>query len=228
MSTPTKLIREFHPTVKVIDANQGVVDYVASDETLDSYQEIVSAAGWRFDLFRKNAPFVDSHDYSSITKLLGQVTDFRVEKRQLVERVQYSLEPNTLALWAFKMVRDGFLRAVSVGFVPLRMASKWDGDSSGFSSAIAELGLDAVTAGKLRVVYLEQQQIELSQCVLGANPNALAKAYKAGTLTEEDIDHLSQQIAKTKTVPSAADPADVEATHRRARLALLAEIQSKI
>lgn len=213
---------------RVLDDKAGTVEFVASDETLDCYQEIVRVGGWRFTHFQKNAPFVDSHDYSSITKLLGQVVDWRVEANQLIETVRYSREPGTLAEWAYKMVRDGFLKAVSVGFVPVRMASKWDPTPADFVSAIADMGLDAETAAKLRVVYLEQEQLELSQCVIGANPNALAKAYKGGTLTEEDIDKISEMIAKTKTAPSAEDSVAADRASPRTKAAILLAIQSNL
>jgi hypothetical protein len=219
------LRRALNVTAKVISEQDGTVEFVASDETLDCYREIVRVNGWRFTHFAKNAPFVDSHDYSSITKLLGQVTDWRIEKGQLVEVVKYSREPGTLAEWAFKMVRDGFLRAVSVGFVPVSMVSKWDQDQKDFLATIADLKLDAQLAGQVRVIYREQEQIELSQCVIGANPNALAKAYKAGCLTEEDIDNFSAIIAATKNASPAADSADAGEASPRTKLAILAEIQ---
>ena len=59
-------IRTIHPEVRVIDASRGIVDYIASDESLDSYREAIKAAGWKFTRFAKNSPFVDSHDYSTI------------------------------------------------------------------------------------------------------------------------------------------------------------------
>jgi len=220
--------RELAVEAKVLNEADGTVEFVASDETLDCYNEIVRVNGWRFTHFAKNAPFVDSHDYSSITKLLGQVMSWKLDGSQLVETVRYSREPGTLADWAFKMVRDKFLKAVSVGFVPVRMASKWDATPADFITAINEMGLDATTAAKLRVVYLEQEQIELSQCVIGANPNALAKAYKAGCLSEHDIDQISEMVAKTKTVPSTQHPAFVEAAHRRAKMAFIAGVQSHL
>lgn len=220
--------RELTVVPRVVDEANYIVEYVASDETLDCYREIIRAGGWRFTHFRKNAPFVDTHDYSSITKLLGQVTDFRVEKNQLIERVKYAVEPQTLAEWAWKMVKGGFLRAVSVGFVPVKMFTKYDSDQSGFLSQIGALGLDPTTAASLRAVYVEQEQIELSQCVIGANPNALAKAYKAGVLSEQDIDNFSKMIATAKTVSPADIPDDAEATRRRAHLAILTEIQTHL
>ena len=223
-----RMQREIAVTPRVLDDKAGTVEFVASDETLDCYCEIVRVSGWRFTHFKKNAPFVDSHDYGTITKLLGQVIDWRIEGNQLVETVRYAREPGTLGEFAYKMVRDGFLKAVSVGFIPQRMATRWDSDQKDFLAQIADLKLDAQAAGKLRAIYLEHEQIELSQCVIGANPNALAKAYKAGSLTEEDLDNLSRQIASAKTVSPAADPADAEATQQRARIAILAGIQANL
>jgi hypothetical protein len=220
--------RELIVTPKVLSEKDGTVEFVASDETLDCHREIVRVNGWRFTHFAKNAPFVDSHDYSSITKLLGQVTDFRVEKNQLIETVRYSREPGTLAEWAFKMVRDGVLRAVSVGFVPKRMVTKWDTDQMGFAAQLAEMNLDEQTRGQVRAVFLEQEQIELSQCVLGANPNALAKAYKGGTLTDEDLEKLSAAIAASKNANPAADSADAGKASPRTKLAVLAAITAHL
>jgi hypothetical protein len=213
---------------RVLDEKLGTVEFVASDATLDCYHEIVLAAGWRFTHFQKNAPFVDSHDYSSITKLLGQVIDWRVEKGQLIETVRYSREPGTLAEWAFKMVRDGFLKAVSVGFVPVRMVSKWDSQQGDFLAQIGALKLDPATAASVRAIYLEQEQIELSQCVIGANPNALAKAYKAGSLTEEDLDKFSAMKSSLENRHPAPDSAAAGATLLRTKLAILAGIQAHL
>lgn len=213
---------------KVISEDKGTVEFIASDESLDCHREIVRVNGWRFDMFQRNAPFVDSHDYSTIKNLLGQVIDWRVEKGQLIETVQYSREPGTLAEWAFKMVRDGFLKAVSVGFVPTSAVSKWDQDQKDFLATIADLGLDAQTAAKVQVIFREQQQIELSQCVLGANPNALAKAYKAGCLSEQDLDQFASMIETVKQAKPAADSADAGLASPRTRLAVLAAIQAHL
>lgn len=227
-SLSNPLRRALNVVPRVMSEKDGTVEFVASDETLDCYREIVKVSGWQFNNFAKNAPFVDSHDYSSITKLLGQVIDWKIDGNQLVETVRYSLEPDTLASWAFKMVRDGFLKAVSVGFVPVRMASKWDATPTDFAAAIAELKLDPQTAAKLTVIYLQQEQIELSQCVIGANPNALAKAYKAGCLSESDLDKICSLKASVETVNPAPDSAPAGTTPARTKLAHLAAIQAQL
>jgi hypothetical protein len=186
-----KLIRTIHPEVRIIDAAKGIVDYVASDETLDCYREIIRADGWRFTHFKKNSPFVDSHDYSSVGNLLGKVTDFKVDGKQLVERVQWAVDSNSeLARLGFSLTAGGYLKAVSVGFFQNRTVTKWDSDPKAFQGAIKELGVSTEDAATLRAIYLEQEQIELSACILGANPNALAKAHIDGVATDETLEKL--------------------------------------
>lgn len=227
-SAANPIRRELTTVARVLSEKDGTVEFVASDETLDCYAEIVRVSGWKFTHFAKNAPFVDSHDYSTIEKLLGQVVGWRIEGNQLIETVRYDLSEGSLGLKAFKLVRDGFLKAVSVGFVPTRMVSKWDASPSEFVQAVSELKLDAATAARLRVVYLEQEQIELSQCVIGANPNALARAYKAGCLDDQDIDQLSAAMAASKHATPAADSADAGPASPRTKLALLAAIHAQL
>jgi hypothetical protein len=184
-----KLLRTLTPEIRIIDAKKGLVDYVASDQTLDSYNEIIVASGWKFSRFTRNAPFVDSHDYYCIDKLLGKVVEFGVQGKQLVERVQWAIDvpENALAQLGWKMTAGGYLKAVSVGFVPVRMVSKWRNDPNEMAQVVTELGLDASTAAKVSCIYQEQEQLELSACIIGANPNALAKAHRDGAVNDADL-----------------------------------------
>lgn len=178
--------RALCPEVKVISEKTGEVDYIASDETLDCYHEIVRARGWRFDRFAKNAPFVDSHNYHELEYLLGKVVDFKVRNGQLVERVKWMIDvpEQKLATLGFKMTVAGYLKAVSVGFTPLKML--WQG-SEDFAKAVKEMGLASDVVAKLRCIHWEQDQIELSACVIGANPNALVKSFKDGVISEGEL-----------------------------------------
>src|SRR3954468_6697856 len=115
--------RTICPEVKVLDGKKGIAEYVASDEVLDHDREIVVAKGWRFDLFKHNAPFVDNHDYSSVEKLLGGVIAFEVKGDKLVETVQWAIDvpTNRLAKLGWDMTEAGFLKAVSVGMKPVKV-----------------------------------------------------------------------------------------------------------
>ena len=46
-----KTIRSLNAEVKIVDAAKGIVDYIASDESIDSYAEIIRASGWKFTRF---------------------------------------------------------------------------------------------------------------------------------------------------------------------------------
>lgn len=181
-----KLRRSLNVETRVLSEAEGLVEYVASDATLDCYREVIDPRGWQFTHFAKNAPFVDSHDYWSIEKQLGKVVSFEVVGGKLLNTVKWAKEiaENKLAVLGWKMTLGGFLKAVSVGFMPVK--AYWAG-SNEFAEAAKALNLDVETTGKCRRIFTAQEQIELSACILGANPNALAKAWEAGAVKDADL-----------------------------------------
>lgn len=224
------LRRLIHPEIKVLDAKAGLMEYVASDETLDSYREIIRADGWRFDLFKKNSPFVDSHNYDSIDCCLGKVVDFAVKGKRLVETVKWAIDiaTNTLAIHGFNMASNGYLPAVSVGFFPVKYVSRFDSNPAAFNQELSALGLKPDDVNCPRCIYTEQQQIELSACIIGANPNALAKAYKAGVITDGFLDFLTTEQTKRNPDLSAVHAADAERSRQRQRADFLARFQTAL
>jgi HK97 family phage major capsid protein len=190
ITTPAKFVREIHPIAKTLDSRAGIVEYVASDESLDRDGEILRAAGWRFTNFQKNAPFLDNHQYGSIGSVLGKVMDARVEGKQLVETVQWAIDvpENTLAQVGFKMTDAGYLKAVSIGGIPVKIA--FNDGSRQFQDLVKSFGLPATAPVKR--IFLEQEQLELSACSLGSNPNALAKAYREGIIPDSLVNQCPE------------------------------------
>lgn len=181
-----QLRRSLNVECRVLSEADGLVEYIASDATLDSYNEVVLPTGWKFTHFDKNAPFVDSHNYWSIESLLGKVESARIENAQLIERVRWAKDvaENKLAVLGWKMTLGGFLKAVSVGFRAVKSA--WPNDT-GWNGYVSQAGLTPADAAKCRRIFVEQEQLELSACVLGANPAAVAKAWKEGCIREADL-----------------------------------------
>lgn len=221
MKPEETLRRTLTPVARVIDAAKGLVEYVASDETVDAYQEVIRAAGWKFTHFRKNAPFLDSHSGYAISDLLGKVVDFRVdkEKKQLVERVQWAIDvpENDMARFGFSMTEKGYLKAVSVGFWPVKFARN---GAEGWKEAVKATGMDEEAAASVWRIFLEQEQIELSACVIGANPNALAKAYKDGAASDEDFSRMGFGDAEMGFLFAAAEAEESMTPVDKARMAL--------
>lgn len=211
MSQANPLRRGLTVVPKILNEAEGLVEYVASNETLDSYNEIVSARGWRFTRFQKNAPFVNSHRYYSIADQLGEVVSARLEGRDLIERVRWAkdIPENAMAQLGWKMTLGGFLKAVSVGFFPVR----WVGaGKDGWTQALQYLGIKPEDATAIRYIYLEQEQIELSACIIGANPDALAKSWEAGAVKDEDLakcGFTDDDMAFLKVAGKALDKPDL-------------------
>jgi hypothetical protein len=144
------------------------------------------------------------------------------------------------------MTKAGYLKAVSVGFMPLKVvtmvdSNEWPCDWHGaailsgrsregkkvWDSQMRDLNLSDM-ARKPATVFLEQQQLELSVCVIGVNPNAIAKSYKAGILTEADIDLISSERSKRETAWLASESAAANQARQRKRKAFMEKFENAI
>lgn len=232
--------REINPQIRVADDKAGIIEYIASDQSLDRDQEVIRADGWRFDRFQRNAPLVDSHKYGSVGYVLGKILDFRVVGRQLIETAQWAIDvpENALAKLGYAMTVAGYLKAVSVGMLPELVLTRmpqdaWPDDWVGakilpaqskpgkplWQQQMEDLGFG--TNQQPSTVYVQQQQIELSAVVLGANANALAKSYKAGVISDSDIEWISTERVKRETAGAAKDSAAVAQARQQKRKAFL-------
>jgi HK97 family phage prohead protease len=154
------------------------ITFTASDATLDRYDEIIMASGWKLESYRRNPVFQADH-YYSIEATIGRALETTVVEGKLRQVIQFAVGLNPMADFAYKMYRAGFLNAVSVGFIPLR----WENGSeqSGF-----------------RRRYLEQELLELSAVAIPANPNALQDALDEGAIDKSlltEVERLVRALA---------------------------------
>src|SRR5437773_12221150 len=97
-----------------------VLDFTASDETLDRYDEIIVASGWRLANYQRNPVFQNAHKYGDIIFTLGKALVTEVRGGKLFQRVQFATDVNPIAKIAHGLYKGNYLSAVSVGFIPLR------------------------------------------------------------------------------------------------------------
>ena len=90
---------------------------------------------------------------------------------------------------------------------------------------LTALGLDETT--NVRCIYIRQQQIELSACILGANPNALLMATKAGAVSDQQIEMISRELAEREPAAPARSGA-AAAAQRQARSEQFAETLRRV
>jgi HK97 family phage prohead protease len=152
--------------------DEPIMDFIASDETLDRYNEVIKVDGWQLDNFRKNPVIPDSHDYSSISRILGRAKSVSVADGKLMNRVEFCLD-NPMGNLAFKMARGGFLKSQSVGFIPL----EW---------------VNGNAPDKPDRTYTKAELLEISLVVVPANPAAtIGLALKSGAIDRSDLSNLS-------------------------------------
>lgn len=166
------IIRIIHPEIRA-DDDSPTITFVASDETIDRYGEIITASGWDLANYRKNPVFLNSHRYEDVAHVLGRSVSIALQDGKLVNTVHFAVEANPVARIAFALYRGKFLNAVSVGFSPIEWEDP-DGDH-------------AQDAGARRR-YTRQELLEVSAVVIPANPNAVALGYHAGLIRASDIE----------------------------------------
>lgn len=150
-----------------VDPDRRTLTVIASDGSTDRAGDIVRPEGWKLAAFRRNPVFLWQH--RATEPPIGRVTAIGVAKTgdnagRLMATVEFlGAGIYELADLIFRLYQDGFLRAVSVGFRPLRMQDITDNKGNWTG-----------------VEFLEQELLELSAVNVPANPNAVAVARSLG------------------------------------------------
>jgi len=159
------------------------MEFILSDETPDRMGEVVMSAGWDVESFKRNPIALFSHDPKFV---IGKWANLRVDGTQLKGHLQ--LAPKGISSRIdeiIALVDAGILKAVSVGFRPLK------------SEPLNEnaRGVDAMF-GPQR--YLKQELVETSLVAIPANPNALAVA-KSLNISPATIDLVFAGKGESRT-----------------------------
>jgi hypothetical protein len=194
-------IREVSSGAPPSSANpQPILDFIASDEALDRYDEIITAAGWRLENYRRNPVFQNAHQYGDVIFTLGKALQTEVRDGRLYQRIEFATEVNPMARIAHGLYKGKFLNAVSVGFIPLRWVNgpgAGQGPSAGRGECSALDTRHAAASSSFRRKYLEQELLEVSAVGIPANPNALALGLKSGAVGKSDLRELNELIRQT-------------------------------
>lgn len=171
------------------------VDHVASDETPDRMGDIIRVAGWDLTNFKSNPMLLWMHDHNHP---IGRVTSAKKSKtddgkRALLTTSRINEDEKSIGGLSnevlLRLVADGDLPAVSVGFQPL---STYRPESE---EERVKLGL-----GNYGVIYDASDLLELSVVSIGANPNALKRSLERAVagkrLAERDFDAVLAEIAR--------------------------------
>jgi HK97 family phage prohead protease/HK97 family phage major capsid protein len=141
---------------KAVAASGDGLEFVLSDETVDRYGDVIEAAGWVLNNFRKNPIALFGH---SSAFPIGTWENVRVEGGKLIARLKLAARGTSARIdELISLVEQGILRAVSVGFRPLESEP---------------IDKDRPYGGQR---YTKQELLETSLVSVPANPAALQLA----------------------------------------------------
>jgi HK97 family phage prohead protease len=144
-----------------VAVDSGKLNFILSTAAIDRHGDTVAQAGWKLDNYKRNPVVLFGHDQASPP--VGKAPYVAVEGDKLVAKgVEFT--PKDLSPFGYmigEMYRQGFMNAVSVGFLPGKFK---------FAEGRGEMAID----------FEEQELLEFSAVPVPANPEALQGAKAAG------------------------------------------------
>lgn len=171
MLKKTKL---FTNTVKSLNEKLRQATFVISTDEKDRMGEVVEQS-WQLDNYKKNPIVLFGHDPSKPSYVLGKAIDITSDKEGdkniTLGTVQFAEEGTSEdADTVWKLVKQGILRTVSVGFIPHTFKKLSEDDDTD--------------------VLADNELLEFSIVPIPANPSAVALALGDGSITEKDARYM--------------------------------------
>ncbi len=147
--------------VRAVNRAERTIDIVASDSSVDSYQTRIDQSGWDLEQFKRNPVVLFAHNDRTFTAGKALPETIRVEGGELKMRIKFPeegvSEEHDLACY---MYSNGFMRGISVGFVPLEYEDRTEGSGD--------------MKRNVRV-YTKSRLLEVSLVAIPSNDNAFAQ-----------------------------------------------------
>jgi HK97 family phage prohead protease len=153
---------------RATDNGSRVVTFCFSDGSVDRVGDRIDPHGWDLTSFRSNPVALWAHDSSSPP--IGRVRRTYVSAERLMGEIEFA-GPETYAFadQIYRLVVDGFVNAVSVGYLPLEW--KWADDDD-------RHGID----------FQRQELLEISVVPIPANAHALVELQAKGLLNYRAVE----------------------------------------
>jgi HK97 family phage prohead protease len=182
-----------------VDPKNLTVDVVASTPSVDSYGTIIDQAGWDLEQFKRNPVITWAHDDRGFTASEGLPIanaipeTVRVEGGKLKMRLKFTPEDvHPFGYRVFRMIQEGFLHGLSVGFDPQE----------------DEMGPDA--NGNTVRIYRKAKLLETAVVTIPSNDDALVQ--RARQLNrEEDVETIRQLAKEVEEMAKKEAPAETPA-----------------
>lgn len=193
------------PTNKQAQDKSRVIKFVGTAQAVDRMGDVVEASGWELENYTKNPVFLWDHNPSLLP--IGKTLVIERHGDQLTFDVEFATaDLNPFADTVYRQYKNGFLSAVSVGFIPKEYDFIRD-----------EHGM--ITGLRIK----KQELLELSAVGIPAHPDALAvgegKAFQAQVKAvtakaEKPTPGMTLEEFAVKAIQSAKGEIDMEELRR--------------
>ncbi len=192
-------------SVKKLHEHGRTITFVGTKESMDRTGDIIRVAGWEFANFKKNPVFLFNHD--ARIPPIGKVVKIEVVDKEVLFDVEFAtFEINPFADTIFKLFVNGFMSAVSVGFIPKDMEGIFSDDGM-------FMGLE----------ILRQELLELSAVAIPAHQDALAASVYA-----KEFDQNLQKVRKQGEDGAGSAAVSLEEYHKMKELVMKPKLEDEV
>ncbi len=201
------VIKHCPANVKAVDDNPSSLEFVVSTGDVDAEKDILDPKGWSLERYLKNPVMLFGHDHTSPP--IAKATKVWVSDGELKAIDEFMIgeefgEPGAFAKSVLEMYKQGFMSAVSVGFLPDSDGYEYDAERKGFN-------------------FSKMEMLEHSAVPVPSNPNALMQARSAG------IDLGPLKIYLVKMLDSGLFlPEEMEAMYNQAKTHTSVQVPEQI
>jgi len=183
---------------KSFDAASRSAVFVMTDESVDSYGDIVKANGANLDRFVANPIALLNHRSDMV---IGTWSDVTQKGKRVEGKVTVAKQGTAPHIdMTYNLMEQGILKAASIGFMPTKVERRLDDEGEPMWSYVIH----------------EWELYECSVVSVPANPSALAKSMRDGNVMARDL--LEEVLdTYTKTASGLIVPkSDLEAAYKEA------------
>ena len=197
MATEAKVV---YKAAELKALEDGTYEFVASDESIDRYGDMIMVDGWELANYKRNPVALFQHQHSNPIGIASKVW---IEGKELKCRIKLAAEGTSPFIDSLrKLMAQKILRAVSVGFMPTV-------DPVYLRDPLN----DRITGLK----FVGQELLEISIVSVPANANALALA-KSLNIPELHIQRAFAPVQKDASVRMAQNKAALDVIRARRRV----------
>lgn len=167
------------------EGERAEVGYI-STAGIDRDAEILLPSGCDLSQFRKAPQVLWGHDYNAppIGKAIWVKPDSKKSPAGILAKTVYATTARAEEIW--QLVKGGFLKTFSVGFVPIKSVIQGAADWDKTCDKLTEQGYD-FNREKVKRIYLKWILLEYSKVSVPANIEALTVAVAKGLDLSKDL-----------------------------------------